>query len=531
MNANTLLADPAAIEIEKFISGEDKILIVVRTIQEAAECPHCGESSDSLKTRYTRQLTDLPWHDVPIRLELKVRKFRCRNQVCPQKVFCERLPNVAVAYARRTARLMETLALLAFTLGGRGASRLSAQINIPVGKDTLLGTIRRINQRLENKRPVKFLGVDDFAFRKGVAYGTILIDLERRMPIDLLPDRSAATLAEWLTNHPEIEIISRDRASSYADAARTGAPQAKQVADRWHLLKNMSDLVERFFLQNHRLLMDTARQLREQQQMAQPQTVLSIGAPPKLRPVLIRRQQLFDEIKRLQGNGKTLRGIARELKASRNTVRRYARCDVVPQLLSKAGRRSQVGQFADYLEKRWCEGEHTAVLLWQEIKEQGFTGAVDAVQRFVQEWRKTPAGKTNYSVSSRGMSPRQATKLLLNQAAGSRKENDYIKKLCEISPAVEIIRQIGNKFQRIVKEKRGDLFDDWLSDVKQSRIQDFENWASGLLADEAAVRNALSSKWSNGQVEGQVNRLKTIKRQMYGRANFDLLRARVLHQS
>lgn len=313
-------------------------------------------------------------------------------------------------------------------------------------------------------------------------------------------------------------------------ASQPPAPQAVQVADRWHLLKNLSDLVERFFVQNQRLLIETARQLREQQRMGQPPTVLSIDAPPKLRPVLTRRQQLFDEIKRLQGNGKTLRGIARELKASRNTVRRYARCDVVPQLLSKAGRRSQVGQFADYLEKRWCEGEHTAVLLWQEIREQGFTGAVDAVQRFVQGWRKTPAGKINYSVSSRGISPRQATKLLLNQTAGSRKENDYIRKLCEISPKVEIIRQIGNKFQQIVKEKRGDLFDDWLAEVKQSSIKDFENWASGLLADEAAVRNALASKWSNGQVEGQVNRLKTIKRQMYGRANFDLLRARVIYQ-
>lgn len=232
----------------------------------------------------------------------------------------------------------------------------------------------------------------------------------------------------------------------------------------------------------------------------------------------------------MQGNGKTLRGIARELKASRNTVRRYARCDVVPQLLSKAGWRSQVGQFADYLEKRWCEAEHTAVLLWQEIREQGFTGAVDAVQRFVQEWRKTPAGKINYSVSSRGMPARRATKLLLNQTAGSRKENNYIRKLCEISPKVEMIRQIGNKFQQIVKEKRGDLFDNWLVAVRQSGVQDLINWANDLLADEAAVRNALSSPWSNGQVEGQVNRLKTIKRQMYGRANSDLLRARVIYQ-
>ena len=530
MNANTLLADPTTVEIEKFVSHRDKILIVVRTIQKTANCPKCDKPSSSLKTRYIRHLADLPWHGVAVRLELNTRKFRCRNKCCRRRVFCERLPNVAAAYAQRTVRLNETLTLLAFALGGRGASRASAKLNFPVGKDTLLDTIRRMNQRLENKQSVKVLGVDDFAFRKGVTYGTILIDLERRQPIDLLPDRTAETLKKWLNEHPEIEIISRDRATSYADAARTGAPQAAQIADRWHLLKNLGDLVERFFVQNYRLLTETAKRVRDEHWAAQPRTVLSIGASPKLRPVLARRQQLFDEIKRLQGNGKTLRGIARELKASRNTVRCYARCDAVPQLLSKAGRRSQVNLFADYLEKRWREGEHTAVLLWQEIREQGFSGAVDAVQRFVQEWRNTPVGKINYSVSSRGMSPRQTTKLLLNQAAGSRKENDYIRKLCQINPKVETIRQLSNKFQQLVREKRGDLFDDWLAEVKQSDIKEFANWASGLLADESAVRNALLSPWSNGQVEGQVNRLKTIKRQMYGRANFDLLRARVLYQ-
>lgn len=404
-------------------------------------------------------------------------------------------------------------------------------MNIPVGKDTLLRAIRyRMSQRLEHEQPIKVLGVDDFAFRKGVSYGTILVDLERRRPVDLLADRSGATLAEWLKSHPEIEIVRRDRSTVYADAARTGAPQAEQVADRWHLLKNLSDMIERFFVQNHRLLTETAAQIRAEHRVAQPEIALTDDSLGKLRPVPRRRQHLFDEIKRLQASGKTLRGIARELKIARNTVRRYARCDTVPHHHAGAGRPSLVIPFADYLEKRWREGEHIAFRLWQEMREQGFTGQVDSVQRFVQEWRKTPVGKINYPISSRGMSPRQAAKLLLNQAVGSRKEKHYIRKLCAISPKVEMIRQIGNQFQQVVKEKRGDLFDDWLAEVKQSNIEDFENWASSLLADEAAVRNAFLSEWSNGQVEGQVNRLKTIKRQMYGRASFDLLRARVLHR-
>ncbi len=187
--------------------------------------------------------------------------------------------------------------------------------------------------------------------------------------------------------------------------------------------------------------------------------------------------------------------------------------------------------FAGYLQQRWRAGEHIAFRLWQEITAQGFAGEVDAVQRFVRGWRKTRVGQVACPVTTRGLSPRRAAKLLLRRdAAGKEWEQTYLSKLCQISPPVKVLQQLGHDFQSMVKERRADLFDDWLKRVAASRIEDLQNWAQGLLADEAAVRNALSSVWSNGQVEGQVNRLKMIKRQMYGRAKFDLLRARVLHQ-
>jgi transposase len=204
----------------------------------------------------------------------------------------------------------------------------------------------------------------------------------------------------------------------------------------------------------------------------------------------------------------------------------------VPPQAAGAGRPSSVIPFTGYLQQRWRAGEHTAFRLWQEIKAQGFGGEVDAVQRFVRAWRTTSAGKVPCPVTSRGLSPRQAAKLLLNpDVARNEWERTYLARLCAVSPQVRELQRLGVDFQQMVKKKRADLFDAWLKRVAASGVEDLRRWADGLLADEGAVRNALSSPWSNGQVEGQVNRLKTIKRQMYGRAKFDLLRARVLHRA
>lgn len=538
MNTNFLLADPAAIQIEKFVSRDDGITVIVRPTRKSAVCPQCGVSSSSLKCCYLRRIADLPWHGVAVRLELHARKFRCRNVLCRRKVFCERLSNVVRCYGRKTVRLSEVLTALAFALGGRGGARVAEKLNLAVGKDSLLRVIKRSRSTLstEEQQRIKVLGVDDFAFRKGCDYGTILVDLEKRKVIDLLPDREAETLKNWLLAHPEIKTVSRDRSTSYAEAVRSGAPQAEQIADRWHLLKNLSELLERILLTEAAALKSAAEAVRLNNTTNQTKhlPILNLASAQEnsnASQAQKDRQKLFEKINELSAKGISIRYIGRTLGICRNTVRKYLQAETCPQKLTETKRFSKVAKYGDFLRQRWKEGEQNAVRLWEEIQERGFRGEISSVRRFVQSWRESGSEIiNNCRVLTRGFAPRQTAKLLLSDSLTDH-ECKYVVKLCEINPKIDCLRKLGREFRQIVREKRAADFDGWLAKVKNCEIVEIQKWANGLLTDESAVRNALVSEWSNGQTEGQVNRLKTIKRQMYGRAGFDLLRARIIHQS
>jgi transposase len=381
MPTSTLLADPTSIRLEKIIQHDSSLTLVVRATRAQAECPRCHRPSKRVHSYYTRRVADLPWHGVAVRLELRTRRFRCQNSLCTKRVFCERLPSVVACYGRQTVRLDEALRLIELLLGGEGGARAALRLAMATSPDTLP---RRVRAAVKPCAPTpRILGVDDFAFRRGRRYGTILVDLEQRRVIDLLADRDAATLAAWLKAHPGVEVVSRDRSPTYAAGVNDGAPAALQVADRFHLLMNVRETLEK---------------------------VIS-RASPRLR---------------------------------------------LP-------------------------------------------------------------------------SAHEAAWMLLRPDELADEEKSMVESLCRLSPEVAQSQQLAPGFVEVVKERRADELRGWIIDAQRSEVAEFITFANGLTADLRAVRAALGYEWSNGQVEGQVHRLKLIKRQMYGRGKLDLLRARVLY--
>jgi transposase len=480
-----------------------------------------------------RTLADLPWQGVAIRLQLTVRRFFCRNDTCPRKIFAEQLPPIAKRYARKTTRLNDALTLIGFAIGGQAGARVAKRLAMTTSPDTLL---RRLRQSVLVEHPTpKVLGVDDWAFRKGQRYGTILVDLEKRCPVDLLADREAETLKAWLANHPGVEIISRDRAAAYAEAARKGAPQAVQIADRFHLLKNLVDAFEFFLKRQQKSIREAAKDIYPQRIDEEPKP----KRPSASETSRERRLARYNQVKELYQQGATTLAIARQLNMHRRTVRHFIRCEEFPERLKPSKRRSGLDGFIGYIKQRWDEGCHNSSQLWREIREKGYKGSESMLRHYLAKWRLELPPElrryrrneaNNYPTPIRLPSTRRMTWLLLDKVKECKEEEQaLLKKLEEHYPDIASVKQLANRFFKIINGRMIKDLDGWIEEASKSSSPEMQTLAQGIIRDKAAVEAALKYEWSQGQVEGQVNKLKTIKRGMYGRAKFDLLKSRVLH--
>jgi transposase len=549
----TLLPDPSCLQLVRLEADEQSLIVIVATTSSGALCPLCHCRSESIHSRYTRVVADLPWAGWAVQLKLHVRRFFCRNQECKGRVFTERLPSVVAPYARRTMRLTNLLTLIGFALGGEAGNVLIERMGLEASPETLL---RLVRQQEERQVPTpRVLGVDDFSFCRRKSYGAILIDLERQVPIDLLPDREAETFKKWLLAHPGVQIISRDRGGAFAEGGRQGAPKARQIADRWHLLSNLSDAMQGFFLTKQPLLKSLTSQLEaeapsegKQPEPAPWHTGMTKRQEEKSQSLHQQRVELYEQIQALAAKKIDVANIARKLGVSRQTVYNYLQMKQPPARtrIYQGGKRL-IDPYKEYLVARWNEGCRSAQQMYREIKEQGYTGSSTAVGRFVAPLR-AHKGKTR---SFKSVEPERATMVSPEQVKKKRpptalqvahwmtfKEEQrldwqqaYLTQLCEADPQIAETNELIQDFTSMLREREGERFDEWLCRVDEQGVSELQSFANGLKKDYDAVKAGLTLEWSNGQTEGQVHRLKLMKRQMYGRGSFPLLRKRVLHRT
>ena len=538
----TLIAAANALHLEKIVSSPNGIMIVLTTAQAQPCCPNCERKAHKVHSRYQRQLSDLPWEGIAVRLHLTTRKWFCQNTDCAQRIFCERLPELVAPYGRKTLRLNDVLLLIGFALGGRAGSRTTQKLALRASARTLLRRVRAC--ALPTCHQVTKLGVDDFAFRKGQRYGTILVDLEQHKIIDLLPDREAATLQAWLQRHPEVQVVSRDRSITYAEGATKGAPQAQQVADRFHLVKNLTEAFEQLITRHYQDVRTAARQISPREineamlraEGLWPEEGLTPAHKIRLTPAQVeqrevkrqKREAQFALVKQLHAQGTCLSAIARQVGMHRETVRLHLRADSPPESRHPYHKPNPAQAYEPYLRRRWEEGCFNASQLSREIKAQGYKGCQASVQRYLTLWRqKLPPvlQKVQSLPVFTPPAPRQAVWWLLKEKEQLTLEQQGFRlELSQVSPTITQAQKLVQEFRALLRTRNAAGYEQWREKVKKSELKELQSFAQGLLKDDAAVRAAFSSEWSNGQVEGQVNKVKMVKRAMFGRASFPLLR-------
>ena len=393
MTTESQLCNLAGCVIDGIKEAGEELSILAHCERVVANCPTCGKKSTRIHSYYIRRPRDLPIGDRRVRLKLRVRRYRCLNSACPSQTFAERIPELLPVYAQRTTRLTKTLYRIGQALGGQAGSRLLGALYLSASPDTMLRILRQSFKPVDTIPEV--LGVDDWAMRKGTTYGTILVDLERRQPVDLLPDRQASTLATWLNVHPGVKVIVRDRSREYMRGAAAGAPTAVQVADRWHLLKNLRQMLERLLHQLHRTLSQLPiKQFSTDVQRRSEPFGRSSTECAQSQESKKRRLSQYAEVQRLRRSGSNISQIARQLRLARGTVRRYFYAESFPERTRHPIAPSILDPYLPFLRQRIDDGCTNAQALWREIRSQGFRGSRDPVARWVQQQRQQPAPTT-----------------------------------------------------------------------------------------------------------------------------------------
>lgn len=513
-----------------------RLVVEAVSTAQSATCPACRRRSRHIHGRYRRSLAELPSFGQPVTLDVEVVRFRCGNPRCTRRTFSESLEALAQPRQRATDGLAAARTQIAMELGGEAAARLSRRLAMATSGDTMLRLLRRRPPN-EMPEPLRVIGIDDWARHRGHTYGTIVVDLERHRPVDLLADRDVATVTRWLTGQRDVEIVARDRAGAYAEAISTALPHAVQVADRWHLIGNLRDAMERLVVRMGSQVRAAARPVPV------PQAIDSSAPDPAAPAVPVnrhpaaqrridvnreRRIARYAEVRRLYAEGTPLRAIARMVGLDRRTVRNFAHAAAFPERALRVKMPTKADSVMGELVRRAAAGETDAARIWRELAAQGFKGGYRVVQHAFAVLRHRPQHLAERRLAV--PAPRRVCAWLLGwpDDASATERDAVVERLVRAEPVIQSAMTLGRQFLAAVRSRERPQMDRWISDAAHGQVPELRRFAAGLRADVDAVRAAVSSPWSSGQVEGQINRLKMLKRQMFGRAKLDLLRIRML---
>jgi transposase len=520
----------ADLHVDKIEDLGNAVVVTARSRAAEAACQRCGMFSARVNSRYRRQLHDLAAGGRPVLIDLEVRRFFCGNAECGARTFAEQVPALTERHQHRTPLLRGLLEAVALALAGRAGARLAGVMGAGVSRSTLIRLVRALPDPEIGE--VAVLGVDDFAKRRGHSYATILIDMDTHRPVDVLEDRQAATLAGWLEEHPGVQVICRDRAGAYAEGARQGAPAAVQVADRFHLWQNLCTAVER-------TVTACRADLREPAPVPDPEPASSgagvpakeAGPAPGPGPgegrLAVRSRERHAAVHDLLAQGRTHTQICQLLGLSPKTVRKFIGAAAPEQVT--AGPRplsSGIDRFAPYLHERWNQGCTDAVRLHAEIKAWGYNGSSRSVRRYLQPLR---AALTAPALPPPPPTVREVTRWITSHPEHlTEEETARLGQVKARSPLLNAAARHVTAFAEMMTGRHGERLPAWMTAVDLDDLPSLHSFTRGIRSDQAAVTNGLTLAHSSGAVEGNVCRIKALKRQMYGRANLDLLRKRIL---
>jgi transposase len=495
-------------------------------------------------------------------LRFQTRRFFCDNADCGRRIFAEQLPELAAPRARVTPRFDRALMHIGLECGGEPGQRLASRMGITTSGDTILRRLRTLPR--ESAHCGNIIGIDDFAFRRGQHYGTIIVDHESGGVIDLLPDRTSATVEAWIMARPVAPmIVTRDRSGIYASAISAAVPDAIQVADRWHLLVNCREALVRLLDRLH-------GSITQAMAAAQPETPSNVPAPESPSapamitavaetlvtaiavakvPVLSKSQQhsrdrralrveRYEQVLELHRQGMSQRAIMLKLKMCRKQVIKLLNAGTFPER-AKTQHVQQVDRYTDQLKQHWAEGIRNARELTKYIRTLGYTGGHDMVRRRVAPWR-TPAErlqlvgskpKTRSPISlklQRPNSDRLSWLLIKDDIVRRAGEAELLAELGKNCEPIRLASELARSFGEVIRKRDLSALSTWSEQaLLTTSTKEIHGFAEGLRRNWPEVKAAIELSWSNGRAEGHVNRLKLIKRKMYGRGKLDLLRIRV----